>query len=54
MEDFYLGPKTPEGFEDNWLETISAKSWFIAFRLYGPLEPRIDKTWRPGEVALVD
>jgi hypothetical protein len=23
------------------------------FRLYGPLEPCLDKTWRPGEIELV-
>jgi hypothetical protein len=23
------------------------------FRLYGPLEPWFDKTWRPGEIELV-
>jgi hypothetical protein len=24
--------------------------WFALFRLYGPLEPWFDKTWRPGEI----
>jgi hypothetical protein len=23
-------------------------------RLYGPLEPWIEKTWRPGEIELVE
>jgi len=23
-------------------------------RLYGPLEPWFDKTWRPGEIEVVD
>jgi hypothetical protein len=50
--DIYFGPKAPEGYENNWLETISGKSWFVILRMYGPLEPWIEKTWRPGEVEL--
>ena len=30
------------------------KSWFIALRMYGPLQPWIDQTWRPGELELVE
>jgi hypothetical protein len=32
----------------------SHKSWWILFRLYGPLEPWFDKTWRPGDIERVD
>jgi len=49
----YFGPKAPEGKEKNWLETIAGKSWFIILRMYGPLQPWIDKTWRPGEIELI-
>lgn len=52
--DLYFGPKAPEGFEGNWLETIPGKSFFVALRLYGPLEPWIEKTWRPGEIERSD
>ncbi|NIV28044.1 MAG: DUF1214 domain-containing protein, partial [Anaerolineae bacterium] len=52
--DVYFGPKAPEGKEDNWLETIPGKSWFIILRMYGPLQAWIDKTWRPGEIELVE
>ena len=52
--DVYLGPKAPKGMENNWLQTIPGKSWFVILRMYGPLEPWIDKTWRPGEVELVE
>ena len=48
-----LGPKAPAGKEDNWLQTIPGKGWFIALRVYGPLQPWIDQTWRPGEIELV-
>ena len=52
--DVYFAPKAPEGMEGNWLQTIPGKSWFIAFRLYGPLEPWIEKTWKLEEVELVE
>ena len=51
--DIYFSPKPPKGFENNWLETIPGKGWFVALRMYGPLQPWIDKTWRPGEIELV-
>ena len=51
--DIYFAPKAPQGFENNWLETIPGKGWFVALRMYGPLQAWIDKTWRPGEIELV-
>nr|WP_321399309.1 DUF1254 domain-containing protein [uncultured Desulfobacter sp.] len=51
--DLYFGPQAPEGKENNWIETVPGKSWFPVLRLYGPLEPWFDKTWRPGEVELI-
>ena len=29
---------------------VANKSWFAIFRLYGPLEPWFEKTWKPGEI----
>ena len=52
--DLYFGPKAPKGKEGNWLQTIPGKSWFSILRMYGPLEPWINKTWRPGEIKLVN
>ncbi len=51
--DIYFAPKAPAGYENNWLETIPGKGWFVAFRMYGPEQAWIDKTWRPGEIELV-
>jgi hypothetical protein len=51
--DLYFGPKAPEGKESNWLETDPGKAWFTILRMYGPLKPWINKTWRPGEIELV-
>ena len=51
--EIYFGPKPPAGKEGNWLETVPGKSWFTILRMYGPLEPWIEKSWRPGEIELV-
>jgi len=40
--------------ENNWLETIPDIGRFTILRIYGPLEPWIEKTWRPSEIELVD
>ena len=50
----YFAPKAPKGFKSNWVETIPGKSWFVILRMYSPLKPWIEQTWRPGEVELVD
>ncbi|WP_444938837.1 DUF1254 domain-containing protein [Microbulbifer sp. JMSA002] len=52
--DIYFGPQAPKGFEHNWLETVPGKGFFVILRLYGPLGPWLEKTWRPGEVEPTD
>ncbi len=51
--DLYFGPKAPRGKKQNWIETVPNKSWFPILRLYGPLDPWFDKTWKPGEIELI-
>jgi len=51
--DLYFGPEAPEGMEDNWLQTMPGKGWFVLLRLYSPTEAWFDKTWRPGEIEMV-
>jgi len=51
--DIYFGPEAPAGKQGNWLQTVPGKSWFTILRMYGPLEPWIEKTWRPGEIERV-
>ena len=51
--DVYFGPEPPADHETNWVQTIPGKGWFTILRLYGPLEPWFDKSWRPGEIELV-
>ena len=48
--DIYFGPTAPEGKADNWLQTVPGKGWWTILRLYNPLQPFFDKTWRPGEI----
>jgi len=50
--DVWFAPEAPAGKESNWVQTIPGKGWFMILRLYGPLGPWFDKTWRPGEIAL--
>jgi hypothetical protein len=51
--DIYFGPQPPEGKEKNWIQTVENKGWFVILRIYGPLEPWFDKTWKPGEIELI-
>lgn len=51
--DVFFGPKPPAGMENNWIQTIPGKGWFMILRLYGPLEPWFNQTWRPGAITLV-
>jgi hypothetical protein len=51
--DVYFGPEPPPGKEANWIQTIHGKGWWVGLRLYGPLEPWFDQSWRPGEIEMV-
>jgi hypothetical protein len=49
----WFGPKAPAGHEENWVQTMPDKGWNILLRLYGPLEPWFDKSWKPGDIEPV-
>jgi len=51
--DIYVGPQAPAGQESNWIQSAPGKGWNTILRLYGPLEPWFDKTWKPGDFELV-
>jgi hypothetical protein len=51
--DVWFGPTAPKGHEANWVQTVPGKGWNSLFRLYGPLQPWFDKTWRLGDFELV-
>jgi hypothetical protein len=52
--DVFFGPQAPAGKETNWIQTVPGKGWNTILRLYGPLEPWFDKTWRPSEIEPVE
>lgn len=53
--DLYLSPEPPEGVADaNWIQTVPGKGFNVILRLYGPSEAWFDKTWKPGEIEVLD
>ena len=50
----WFAPEQPDGVErGNWIQTVPGKGWFVLLRLYSPLQPFFDKTWRPSEFKLI-
>lgn len=49
----WFSPKAPLGQEGNWVQTIPGKGWNSILRLYAPLQPWFDKSWKPGDFELV-
>ena len=45
-----FGPTPPPGKESNWVQTWPGKGGTVILRLYGPLQPFFDRTWRPGGI----
>ena len=50
----YFSAKPPAGQEGNWVQTMPDKGFNVLLRLYGPLKPWFDQTWRPSDFILVD
>lgn len=50
----WFAPKAPPGEETNWVQTMPGKGWNSLLRLYAPLEPWFDKSWKPGDFELVE
>jgi hypothetical protein len=48
----WFGPKAPASHEMNWVQTMPGKGYNVLLRLYGPLEPWFNQTWRPGDFEL--
>jgi hypothetical protein len=49
--DLYFGPSAPQAGESNWVQTNPGQHWFSYFRVYGPLEPYFDHTWKLGDIT---
>ena len=47
----YFSPTQPDGRRGRATGSrpTPSKGWFVILRLYSPLQPFFDKTWRPGE-----
>jgi hypothetical protein len=50
----WFGPEPPAGKESNWVPTVPGKGFFTVLRLYGPLEPWFDESWRLGELEPIE
>lgn len=48
----WFAPTQPPGEEANWVQTMPGKGYNVLLRLYGPLAPWFDKSWRPGDFEL--
>jgi len=48
--DMTFGPTEPADRSANWIQTVEGKGWFVVLRLYGPLEPWFERTWKPGNI----
>jgi hypothetical protein len=44
--DIYIGPKPPAGQTSNWVYTPDSQKWSPWFRVYGPEEGIMNKSWR--------
>jgi hypothetical protein len=52
--DLFFGPEAPAGKGKNWVKTIPGEGWEILFRLYGPLEPYFNGSWKPDDFVKLD
>jgi hypothetical protein len=50
----YFGPRAPEEKASNWVQTLPKKSYNVMYRMYSPLEPWFDKTWKLGDFELIE
>ncbi len=51
----WFAPHQPHGVPaGNWIQTDPAKGWFQLLRFYAPLPSFFDRTWRAGEVELIE
>lgn len=48
--DLYFGPTAPKGKESNWIQTNPGESWFTYFRVYGPLKPFFEETYKMNKI----
>jgi hypothetical protein len=52
--DLYVGAKSPEGKESNFLKTVDDHGWFVYSRLYAPEQAFFDKSFALRDFRLVE
>jgi hypothetical protein len=52
--NLYIGVKAPAGYEINFMKTVGKDGGFVYFRLYAPLEPFFDKTFKLPDFEVVE
>ena len=49
--DIYVAPEPPSGApESNWIPSVPGRAWFTYFRLYAPLAPYFDASWKLPDI----
>ncbi len=46
----FRGVRTPEGYENNWIQTTKGQTWYTYFRFYNPEKPYFDKSWQLNDI----
>lgn len=52
--EVYFGPKAPIGKENNWIPTVTGKTYFLLFRFYGPKPAVFDRSFKLGEMQRLE
>jgi hypothetical protein len=51
--DLCFGPEAPERLDNQWIQTVPGKRFFLYFRIYGPEASALDGAWKlPDPVRL--
>jgi hypothetical protein len=52
--DLVFAPAPPsDSPESNWVPTVPGRAWFTYFRLYAPLKPYFDASWKLPDIEVV-
>lgn len=52
--DIYFAPEMPRNVPtSNWIQTVAARNFLVALRLYGTDVEFFDQTWKPDDVVKV-
>jgi len=50
----FVGPKSPKGWESNWINSVPGRGWFPYLRLYFPIDAYFDQSWKFPHIIPVD